>query len=142
MDSHSSEPSHFPVRLSAAVRSGASLADVVVAGKVEVVQGFAVPEVAMPAPPPSPAAGAAPASHLILVEPPGGDVTLEPAGSAEFGVSGRGSTSKRRRKRRRPVTRPPISQCDRVWLRCHICGQRNHVRRLFCTSCISPRRRG
>jgi len=37
--------------------------------------------------------------------------------------------------------RRAIPRCDRVWRRCQRCGQRNHVRRIFCTSCFEPRRR-
>lgn len=29
----------------------------------------------------------------------------------------------------------------RVWIRCSDCGKRNHIRRKFCTYCISARRR-
>jgi len=46
------------------------------------------------------------------------------------------------RKSRRAVRHvPAVPRRDRVYRTCHMCGERNHVRRLFCVSCICPRRK-
>jgi len=48
------------------------------------------------------------------------------------------TASKVRKRTRKGAARIP--RCKRVWRSCHVCGHRNHNRRLFCTMCISPRR--
>jgi len=44
-----------------------------------------------------------------------------------------------RRGRRRGLGRAVVPRRERVWRSCAHCGHRNHVRRLFCTSCLGSR---
>jgi len=57
--------------------------------------------------------------------------------------SSKGKVAKLRRKTRRRASglSRTVPRCERVWRHCYNCGERNHVRRLFCTSCFYSRRR-
>jgi len=78
--------------------------------------------------------------HLDANEP---RASSTPSNAPRNRLPVRASIVRRRapRKRRRAVRRvPPVPRRERVWCTCHICGERNHVRRLFCVRCIRPRR--
>jgi len=108
--------------------------------------GASATRTGMLAPPPSPMLSDAVLMDVLLdgdARPPS---LYDPLPFVPVQLTARGSSARVRAPRKQPSPRRlpvenPTPRCKRVWYRCRSCGASNHVRRIFCASCICPRRR-
>jgi len=61
-------------------------------------------------------------------------------GGGETAVSRTPTVATGKVRKRKPKGAARVPRHERVWHSCHVCGHRNHNRRLFCAMCYSSRR--
>lgn len=142
MASNSSGDSPSPARLPVEVLGRYS--SVVNAGEDGYVPIAGFASIGVVAPPPTPSDGVVAVPQVVVIEPQVPGANSASSKGRTLSLPPRGSRNKSRRNggHRARVGVRAVPRSERVWLRCDCCGQRNHVRRLFCTNCIHPRRRG